>query len=237
MRSEGTVLAALAAEAAAGRLALSPRQVISVAEVLEESERASVASAFGCRVEEIYQATEGFLGSSCELGKIHLHEEEMLVEKEFLDAERFHPILTDLARQSQLIVRYRLDDILRLGPNPCPCGRPTLALAAVEGRADDVFLLADQTGKTIRIFPDLLRRMMALAGDGIADYRLEQRPDGIFAALRLLPGHEGEAAEARVEREWQRLLEGFGIAPAPLEFFPFSETALTNKKRRIRCLL
>lgn len=231
-----TVLAALAEEQRRGRLALRPRQVISVAEVLDERDREKIANAFGRPVEQIYQATEGFLGTTCEQGKIHLHEEEILFEKEWLggDEKYFHPILTDLCRETQLIVRYRLDDVLRLADNPCACGRPTLAIEAVDGRADDIFEMIGQTGEKILIFPDLLRRMMALAGEGIEDYRLEQRRDGVWVALRLEHGAEGEAVEERVEREWSRLLEGFGITPSPLEFFPFLETPLDRKHRRIR---
>jgi putative adenylate-forming enzyme len=231
-----TVLAALAEEQRGLRLGIRPRQVISVAEVLDEADRRKIEAAFELPVEQIYQATEGFLGTSCEKGKIHLHEEEILFEMEWLgeDEKYFHPILTDLCRETQLVVRYRLDDVLRLAENPCPCGRPTLAIEAVDGRADDIFEMTGQTGERISIFPDLLRRMMALAGEGIEDYRLEQRPDGVWAALRLEHGAEGEAAHDRVEQEWSRLLEGLGCAPSPLQFFPFFESSLDVKKRRIR---
>jgi putative adenylate-forming enzyme len=231
-----TVLAALAEEQRGRRLGIRPRQVISVAEVLDETDRQKIEAAFELPVEQIYQATEGFLGTSCEKGKIHLHEEEILFEMEWLgeDEKYFHPILTDLCRETQLVVRYRLDDVLRLAENPCPCGRPTLAIEAVDGRADDIFEMTGQTGERISIFPDLLRRMMALAGEGIEDYRLEQRPDGVWAALRLEHGAEGEAAHDRVEQEWSRLLEGLGCAPSPLQFFPFFESSLDVKKRRIR---
>jgi putative adenylate-forming enzyme len=231
-----TVLAALAEEQRGRRLGIRPRQVISVAEVLDEADRRKIEAAFELPVEQIYQATEGFLGTSCEKGKIHLHEEEILFEKEWLgeDEKYFHPILTDLCRETQLVVRYRLDDVLRLAENPCPCGRPTLAIEAVDGRADDIFEMTGQTGERISIFPDVLRRMMALAGEGIEDYRLEQRPDGVWAALRLEHGAEGEAAHDRVEQEWSRLLEGLGCAPSPLQFFPFFESSLDVKKRRIR---
>lgn len=34
------------------------------------------------------------------------------IEKEWLDETRFVPIITDLMRTSQPIVRYRLDDVL-----------------------------------------------------------------------------------------------------------------------------
>lgn len=231
-----SVLAALAAAAAAGRLALAPLQVISVAEVLEADDRQRIEQAFGVPVEQIYQATEGFLGTSCEYGKIHLHEEEILVEQEWLDQgrRRFSPVLTDLRRETQLVVRYRLDDVLLLADNPCACGRPTLACEAIEGRADDLLELADAAGRRLPLFPDLLRRAMALAGEGFEDWSIEQHPGGFRAALRLAGGQEEGPAKERVEQEWRRLCQGLGALPPPLEFSPWRAPPLDHKRRRIR---
>ena len=90
-----TVLAFLSSEAIAGRLSIAPEKIISVAEVLEEGDARAVHAAFGCTVDQLYQATEGFLGYTCELGAIHLNEALTYVETEWLDAAktRFHPSL------------------------------------------------------------------------------------------------------------------------------------------------
>lgn len=245
-----SVLAALAAAVAAGRLTLAPLQVVSVAEVLEADDRQRIEQAFGVPVEQIYQATEGFLGTSCEYGKIHLHEEEILIEQEWLDGSRpdgsrldgsrldagrrFHPVLTDLRRETQLVVRYRLDDVLLLAANPCACGRPTLACEAIEGRADDLLELADAAGRRLPLFPDLLRRAMALAGEGFEDWSIEQHPGGFRATLRLAHGQEEGPAKERVEQEWRRLCQGLGASPPPLEFSPWRAPPLDHKRRRIR---
>jgi putative adenylate-forming enzyme len=187
-----TVLRRLADFQMEGRLRLQPRQVVSVAETLEEEDAEVIARAFDCRVQQIYQATEGFLGYTCPAGTIHLNEECVHIEPEWLDAARtrFHPIVTDFTRETQLIVRYRLDDVLRVRETPCPCGRPSMALAGVDGRRDAVLMLpvrgeirgeitetrgvgAGATGATRAIFPDVLRRAMMLAsGDRIHGDRI-----------------------------------------------------------------
>ena len=138
-----TVLRRLADPQLEGRLRLHPRQVISVAETLEEEDAAAIARAFGCRVQQIYQATEGFLGYTCPEGTIHLNEECVHIEPEWLDAARtrFHPIVTDFTRETQIIARYRLDDVLRVKETPCACGRASLALAGIDGRRDAVLML------------------------------------------------------------------------------------------------
>jgi putative adenylate-forming enzyme len=159
-----TVLRRLAEAAQGGLLRIAPLQVVSVAEVLEGDDERAIRAAFGVPVQQVYQATEGFLGVSCTEGRIHLNEEDLRVEAEWLDREhrRFHPIVTDFSRTTQLVVRYRLDDILVLAEGPCPCGAPSRSLAAIEGRADDVLWSRAAGGPPAPIFPDLIRRAFAL---------------------------------------------------------------------------
>jgi putative adenylate-forming enzyme len=202
-----TVLRRLADLQMEGRLDIHPRQVISVAETLEEEDAAAIARAFGCRVQQIYQATEGFLGYTCPAGTIHLNEECVHIEPEWLDTARtrFHPIVTDFTRETQLIVRYRLDDVLRVRETPCPCGRASLALAGIDGRRDAVLMLpARGTTGTRPIFPDVLRRAMMLAsGDRIRDYRIVQTDSGLVVRLALAARrddvHAAAGAKARLE--------------------------------------
>ncbi len=112
------------------------------------------------RVAEVYQATEGFLGSSCRAGRIHLNEETLHIERLWIDdaRERFHPVITDLSRTTQWFVRHRLNDVLMLDPTPCPCGRRTTTLRAIEGRAEEVLWLPGKDGALAPVFPDLVRQ-------------------------------------------------------------------------------
>ncbi|NKF33203.1 hypothetical protein HER21_43035, partial [Pseudomonas sp. BGM005] len=86
------------------------------------------------------QCTEGFLAHTCERGVIHLNEDGVLVEREALDGERFTPIVTDLRRRAQPIVRYRLGDVLRERREPCPCGSALTAIERIEGREGDTLV-------------------------------------------------------------------------------------------------
>ncbi len=47
---------------------------------------------------------------------MHLNEPYLLIEREWLDREqtRFTPIVTDLWRRAQPVVRYRLNDVLQV---------------------------------------------------------------------------------------------------------------------------
>lgn len=129
---------------------LAPHTIYSIADVLDDDVAARVASGFGCPARQIYQATEGFLGISCEHGTLHLNEDLVHVEREVIDQSsgRFTPVITDLYRTTQAIIRYRLNDVLLPGVPDCPCGSAFATVARVEGRADDVLWLPDQAGAT-----------------------------------------------------------------------------------------
>lgn len=86
------VLRALALEVMAGELTLKVKKVISVAEVLEPQDRELLRNVFH-NVGEIYQATEGFLASTCRCGTLHLNEEFVHIEPQWLDEHRFVPIV------------------------------------------------------------------------------------------------------------------------------------------------
>ena len=105
------------------QLAIQPVKVVSVAEILEERDAETIAKAFQLdTVDQVYQATEGFLACTCSEGNLHLNEDILYVEKEYLDDSRFYPIITDFKRTSQPIYRYRLNDILVEEKSPCPSG-------------------------------------------------------------------------------------------------------------------
>ncbi|MCT0017727.1 CoF synthetase [Lactococcus lactis subsp. lactis] len=150
-----------------------PQKIISIAEVLENRDADLLKQSFSLDViHQIYQCTEGFLGVTCAQGSLHINEDFIIVEKEYLDKHRFFPIITDLRRHSQPIIRYRLNDILIEKKSPCPCGSPFLALEKIEGRQDDMFEFEGPNGK-INIFPDFIRRCLLFV-DGITEYRVQQ---------------------------------------------------------------
>lgn len=172
------LLRALAEQRGSGQLPISPRRIFSVAEVLDPHDAAAITAGFGLRVDQIYQATEGFLGISCPRGSLHLNEDLVHVEREHLGAavggrQRFTPVITDLFRTTQAIIRMRLDDVLVTSGRSCDCGRPTLVIDAVEGRADDVLAFPTGTGGLRWFFADFARAAV-LAAPGVRDFRLRQ---------------------------------------------------------------
>ncbi|ELY4125488.1 CoF synthetase [Cronobacter malonaticus] len=207
------VLRALALAVQAGELKIAPKKVISVAEVLNVQDRALLENVFP-DVGEVYQATEGFLAATCAHGVLHLNEAFIFVEKEWLDARRFVPIITDFTRTTQPIVRYRLDDVLTVRETPCACGDPSLALAHIEGRQDDQLLLPDGQGGERAIFGDLCNRALARVLPFTADYRLIQH-----GAERLtLIVEADDAQRAQAQAALIALFEQQGVACSVLRW-------------------
>lgn len=230
-----SLLRALAAEARAGRLAVRPHHVIAVAEVLETGDEDAVRDAFGCPTHQVYQATEGFLGYTCERGTLHLNESFVHIEPDWLDRERtrFQPVITDFTRETQLMVRYRLNDVLRVSAEPCACGRAERSISAIEGRSDEVLWLPGRaSGRAVAVYPDLIRRAMAFAGPAVREFDVTQ--SGIHLQVRLLSGGDLRSAAARVTEELQRVWDTLGVVAPVLSFGDWQPPAPGAKRQRVR---
>lgn len=134
----------LAALARAGAQVRSLERLFYGAEPMGALERAWIGAQIGVRPDPIYQATEGFLGAACAHGTLHLNEDTLIIERQpVAGTDRFQPIVTDLRRTTQPMVRVLLDDLLQARDVPCPCGSPLASVEPVEGRMGDLWRWGD----------------------------------------------------------------------------------------------
>ncbi|MGC5701776.1 adenylate synthase [Pseudomonas sp. NFXW11] len=232
-----TVLRGLAQAALAGQLTIRPRHILSVAEVLESSDAELVQQAFGQKPRQIYQASEGFLGYSCEAGTLHLNESHLHIEPQWLDPQRtrFQPIITDFSRRTQLIVRYRLNDILRVAAAPCPCGRAERAIAAVEGRADEILWLPRlQAPESAPLYPDVLRRALLMLGAELEEYQIQQR--GLLWQVDLRTPGDYHGLCQRLAEALTELCAQQGLQAPSLSFGHWQAPPAQSKRRRLLML-
>lgn len=157
------------------KIKINPIKIISVAEVLYDSDKKYLEKIFKQIIHQIYQATEGFLGYTCKYGTIHINEDMIKIEKEYIDKNtgRFIPIITDFKRRTQPIIRYRLNDILLEKKDKCKCGSCFLAIEKIEGREDDIFYFEGEK-KDIAVFSDFISRAIIYASDEIIEYYANQ---------------------------------------------------------------
>lgn len=224
--------------AQAPNLAIAPERLISVAEVLEPQDRSALVERFGAPVHQIYQCTEGLLAASCSHGALHVQEDLVVIQAEPLpgDPNRIQPIVTDLWRRAQPIVRYRLNDILTFDPQPCPCGSPFRVIARIEGRSDDVCTFLSRDGQPRPIFPDLIRRMVLLASDAIREYQaIQQRPGHLRLHIELAPQADWNAVSDALQRSVTLSLAQYDCVIDALELQQgLPERAPDVKRRRVR---
>ncbi|MFN8532100.1 MAG: F390 synthetase-related protein [Dehalococcoidia bacterium] len=210
----------------AGRLAIAPRRVFAVAEPLLGRDAKRLREGFGVPiVEQIYQATEGLLAISCRLGALHLQEDLVAIQLEQLpgwpgEPPRFTPLVTDLWRRVQPILRYRLGDVLRVSPHRCRCGS-AWRVVAVEGRLDDVLRLPVSGGECW-LYPETVDRALSLPNE----YRIVQQSDHAFE-------FSVERGDACLGADAFRLLaERAGADPVEVRAVPWEERPPEVKRRR-----
>jgi putative adenylate-forming enzyme len=206
-------------------------KVISVAEVLNDTDRVYLEKVFKLTLSEVYQCTEGFLACSCKYGKLHFNEDYLIIEKEYIDKEhkRYFPVITDLYREIQPIIRYKLDDILVEG-GVCKCGSRFEVIDRIEGRADDIIRLTDKLGKMTDIFPDYFSRAITIASDEITDYILSQTDKNL---LEIYINNGSEMNQQKVKDNITELLSKFNIGPVEIHFTSKKATDQHGKLRRI----
>ena len=246
-----TLLLLLAQEQREGRLHLRPEKVISVAEVLEAQDAAVIARSFNqSSVHQIYQCTEGLLAVTCPAGVLHLQEDIVAIQDSPLsegtsigeDEERHvTPIVTDLWRRVQPIIRYQLGDVLVLAPKSaplCACGSRFRRVLRIEGRCDDVlqFPVVDKPGEMRPFFPDTLRRAVLLADSGIRDYRLvQQEPGKINIYLLVQSDRNFNDVRTQVRESVLRTVSSYSCRVESLSVEQgLPDEPLNRKKRRVR---
>lgn len=212
---------------------LTARNVFSGAEVLDPLDRAAIEAATGVKVREIYMATEGLFGVACRHGALHLVEDAVKFEWEASgESGLVTPLITDFTRRTQVMARYRMNDLLALSDTPCVCGSPLQPVARIEGRRDDVFELPGPDGSLRMVTPDVLRNAVVDADRRITDYRVIQTGPA-EVAVYLDPALP-EESEARVAASLGKLFERLGIPAPAMSFHRGLSVEFDRKLRRVR---
>ncbi|CDX24476.1 putative coenzyme F390 synthetase [Mesorhizobium sp. ORS 3359] len=213
---------------------LRPKRIFSAAETLDPVDRPVIENFFSLPLDQIYMATEGLFAVTCRQGGLHLAEDSVFFEFEPAGEGLVTPLVTAFRRQTQIMARYRMNDLLRLSNEPCGCGSPLRCVDEIVGRMDDAFRFTSPDGP-ILVTPDVLRNAVLKADRRIDDFRLVQTgPESI--ELRLAPTLPDDAAVAahqavRALLEMRKAAATVTLVRAPLPL----ETG--RKLRRVECRL
>ena len=211
-----------------GMLKICPKKIISVAEILEKKDEEFISECFGNKIiHQIYQATEGFLACTCPCGSLHLNEDIIKFEKEYIDEKRFYPIITDFKRTSQPFVKYRLNDILVENNEPCKCGSIFQRIEKIEGRSDDIFEFYNKKNQIVTVFPDFIRRCM-LFSEGIREYQVFQTE---YDRLEIAVPEINENQKEQILREFEKLFDSLNVENIRIKFVEYNTDNKIKLKR------
>jgi phenylacetate-CoA ligase len=208
----------LAEEQRAGRLRIAPRQFCTAAETLTQDVRDLARDTWGAAVLNAYGATEAnLIGMECPRAA-GLHALEDLLVLEVVD-ESNRPVppgvaghkllVTTLFNRTLPFIRYELSDIVTVADGPCPCGRPHLRLAAVQGRREDVLCLPARKGGRVSVHALQLRAPL-LRMPRIRQFQVSPRPAGLLVRVVLQDGSAAEGVLQSARRAIEAQLEEVG---------------------------
>jgi phenylacetate-CoA ligase len=244
-----SLLAALAAAQQAGTLQIAPTRLIAVAEALEPQDERQLHATFGVPVHQIYQCTEGLLAISCAHGALHIQEDLVAIQLEEIarpkvetanavtqQPPRYTPIVTDLWRTTQPIIRYQLGDLLQVSNAPCACGSAFRVIRAIEGRVADLCYGSTVTGARLPLFPATLRRMVLDSSPAITDYQIVQpQDDQLHIYLDCVPGADFAAVAQQVRSNVTAAVTAHGCMPPTLQLISgMPSRPATTKRRRVQ---
>ena len=124
------------------------RFVVGGADMLTPLLRKQIQEAFETKVSDSYECVElGMIAWEClETGLYHVCDDNVILEvladgRPAREGERGEVVVTSLHLQAMPFIRYRLEDIVTVGPSTCPCGRPFRTLKTIEAKKQDYFRL------------------------------------------------------------------------------------------------
>lgn len=216
------------------KIHLDPKRIITTAEVLTSFDESYIATAFKQNVHQLYQCAEGWLGATCEYGTLHIDEEQYFLEKEWIDKERFIPVITALNRYVQPLVRYRMDDILVLKAKPCPCGSAMTAVEKISGRCEDTLYFPSKDQALRPVYADHIHEALRAVSGNVHQYQLIQ-----YSVHRLVVKIQAsnflQAIEC-MEQQFEKLFFSHGLKRPLLEFVPMEALPLSQTFRRTQRL-
>jgi putative adenylate-forming enzyme len=240
--------ALLAERQLAGDLRISPRVVTTGAEVRTPEMEERIVAAWGQAPFDFYNASESGAPLAAECDRhAGLHLLEDLAHVEVVDDE-YRPVpagepgsrllLTNLFNRTQPLIRYELEDLVTLSPEPCPCGRPFPLLESVDGRSDDLLELPATAGGTISVHPLTLRS--PLSGIvALSEYKIVHRRDELRVEAVLNATGDHEQACREIEARLTQALTESGAQSPPIRVESVAEIPRhphSGKKKAIEVL-
>jgi phenylacetate-coenzyme A ligase PaaK-like adenylate-forming protein len=229
-----TALLRLTMDANAGRLRISPGRVMSAGEPLLPEVRAVLERTWPGQLGNRWASTEGGAHTAtCDAGFEHVAEDQLILEPVDEHNRPVPPgtrsakvLLTNLFNAALPLIRYEISDEVTVLPGDCPCGSPTMRIADIQGRADDIFVYAGA-----HIHPHVFRSVLGRRPQ-VIEYRVRQTSTGADVDIC----RTGELDVAELREELEHGLAAAGLPGARVQVCvrsgPLDRSAETGKFKR-----
>ncbi len=178
--------------------AISPRSIITHAEILTPGMRRKIEDVFDCPVYDHYGSTEfNRMAGECKRGNYHMDIDAAFFE--FPGWEGYHEVVaTNLVNYKMPLIRYPMKDVVEIGEG-CGCGNSFPSVQDILGRKQDFF---DIDGG--KVPPTAM--IDALSGNNdILEFRIAQETETEFHVQYQLNAGAGDRGQ--VEEDIKRSLE------------------------------
>jgi phenylacetate-CoA ligase len=149
------------------------------------------------------------------------------------EGEEGELVLTSLSKEALPVLRYRTGDLTSLAFDECACGRTTVRMDSVTGRADDRLIV-----RGANLYPSQIEDVV-LEFDAVAPYyridlSREDELDRLALTVELTEGFDGDR-EALREAVLERLRNVLSIRPDVLELVEYGtiERTEVGKVKRV----
>lgn len=185
----------------------APVAIQSEAAPITPVQQEQVAAWLSAPVYDTYRTTEiNYIAAQCRVGAgLHVQSDVRVLEivdrhgRPVPDGTEGEVVVTDLLNLAAPLIRYRVGDIARFLPDPCPCGLPFPVLSAVAGRVNDVLRLpggrvsATSFGHLIERRPEVQQYQVHQHEDLSVTLKIVPRPGAGTAAFDDLARQIGAA--------------------------------------------
>lgn len=185
-----SMLRILADEQIAGNLKIKPKSILSGSEVLTRETRSRIEQVWGKILFNQYGYSEGgALAAECNQHQ-GMHLQEDIVIAEVVDIN-YKPVpigeygdkllVTILGNHTQPLIRYELEDSIKLSSSQCTCGRPFTLIEDVQGRVWETLSFPAISGDKVNVHPIVFYTI--LDSLPVSGWQLVQKDNGLHLLL------------------------------------------------------
>jgi phenylacetate-CoA ligase len=228
-----SIIAALAEEQQAGRLAIAPSWIFCGSEQLTPRARAVIRTTWTDPY-NIYATTEsgGILAFECPAHDgLHIREEQCTLEavdernRPVADGQRAAGLLlTSWLNTTVPLIRYRLNDAAVITSERCRCGRSSRRILQLAGRQEDPITLPGQHGPVLA-HPNHFEETIEERSE-VAQYQVIHRPNQI--TISIVPRGEGGDWTGELATALHTRLSALGADPPPINIDLVDELSRAN---------